>query len=420
MDLNFNAIVGIVISVILIGFFQGLEIAFISANRLNIELRKKQGRRAGIVLSEYMDNPSLLIGPIIVLVNLLMVIYGLFVAIFFQPIWAATIIKNPFAVLALNVCIAALLLLFVVFLFKALFRANADRVVNNNMVIRVMQTVESGFGGLAKLFSGASENIIKYLFDVRIKKDASIPSKIDLEQFIEQSKDNENNEAEFDTALFENALTLRDTKVRQCYIPRKEIVALNDNTTVTEAKQKFIDTKLSKLIVFKDNIDNIIGYIHQLDMFKSPASIHDILLPIPAVPESMNATDLITKFTKEHKSIAWVVDEFGGTSGIITMEDLLEELFGEIQDEYDTDDLVEKQIAIDEYIFSGRVEIDRLRDEYDLEFPDTESETLSGFIIQEHESIPKQRERIIVGKYEFEIMNVSTTRIESVKIKVLK
>ncbi len=181
-----------------------------------------------------------------------------------------------------------------------------------------------------------------------------------------------------------------------------------------------IDTKLSKMVIFNDNIDNILGYIHQLDLFKNPAEMQAILLPIPAVPESMSATDLINKFTKERKSIAWVVDEFGGTAGIVTMEDVLEEIFGEIKDEYDVEEFVEKQIAEDEYIFSGRLEIDYINEKYELEFSVNESETLSGFIISKHESIPQQKERIIIDMYEFEIFSVSETRIEMVKMKVLR
>jgi len=181
-----------------------------------------------------------------------------------------------------------------------------------------------------------------------------------------------------------------------------------------------METKLSKLIVFDNNIDHIVGYIHQLDLFKNPLTIQSILLPIPAVPESMSAADLISKFTRERKSIAWVVDEFGGTAGIITMEDVLEEIFGEIEDEYDAEEFIEKQLSETEYIFSGRLEVDNLNQKYDFDLPVTESETLSGYIIGYHETIPRQRERIIIGDYEFDILNVSDTRIETVKVKKLK
>jgi CBS domain containing-hemolysin-like protein len=218
----------------------------------------------------------------------------------------------------------------------------------------------------------------------------------------------------------ENAQELPNVKIRQCLVPRKEVIGVDSRSTMEEVKKKFVETKLSKLVVFENNIDHIKGYIHQLDLFKNPVSINTVLLPIPAVPESMSATDLISKFTKERKSIAWVVDEFGGTAGIITMEDVLEELFGEIRDEYDTEEFVEKQLAENEYIFSGRLELDYLEEKYEFDFGDDASETLSGYIINYHETIPRQKERIIIDDYEFEILNVSDTRIEMVKMKKLK
>jgi CBS domain containing-hemolysin-like protein len=205
-------------------------------------------------------------------------------------------------------------------------------------------------------------------------------------------------------------------------IPRKEIEGVESKTTIADVRNKFIDSKLSKILVYEQNIDNIIGYVHHLDLFKNPASLQEIIHPIPAVPETMSASDLINKFSKERKSIAWVVDEFGGTAGIVTMEDLLEELFGEIEDEYDVpESFVDKQIAQNEYIFSGRLELDNITQKYHLNFEGNEdAETLSGYIIQNHQSIPKQKERIIIGNFEFDILNVSDTRIETVKVKVLK
>jgi CBS domain containing-hemolysin-like protein len=203
-------------------------------------------------------------------------------------------------------------------------------------------------------------------------------------------------------------------------VPRKEVIGVDVGCSIGDVRQKFIETKLSKLIVYEKTIDNIVGYIHQLDLFKHPEALQSILLPIPAVPESMSATDLISKFTKERKSIAWVVDEFGGTAGIVTMEDVLEEIFGEIHDEYDSEEFVDKQLGENEYIFSGRLELDYICEKYELSFPENESETLSGFIISHHETIPRQKERIIIDDFEFDILSVSDTRIEMVKLKVLK
>ncbi len=185
-------------------------------------------------------------------------------------------------------------------------------------------------------------------------------------------------------------------------------------------RKTFVETKLSKLVVYDGDIDHILGYVHQLGLFKQPATLKDMLLPIPAIPESMSATDLISKFSKERKSIAWVVDEFGGTAGIVTMEDLLEEIFGEIKDEFDVEEFEDKRVSEDEFILSGRLELDFLKEKYGLKFPDQDSETLSGFIIQQHETIPKLRERIIIGDYEFDVMSVSDTRIETVRLKILR
>ena len=267
-----------------------------------------------------------------------------------------------------------------------------------------------------------AEWILKYLFNIKLNNKKEAFSKIDLEHFINQTKyHDEEDTSEINKELFENALSLSETKIRECLIPRKEIEGVDITTNIEELKNKFISTHLSKLIVYEENIDNIVGYVHQLDLFKNPATIKEVLLPIFAIPESMSATDLMSKFSKERKSIAWVIDEFGGTAGIVTMEDLLEEIFGEIKDEYDTEEFVEKQLATNEFIFSGRLELDYITEKYKLVFPDSEeTETLSGFIIQNRDEIPKQRETFITGNYQFDILNVSDTRIETVKLKVLK
>jgi len=263
---------------------------------------------------------------------------------------------------------------------------------------------------------------LKTLLDVKINTKKDMFSKVDLEHFMQQSKSSEEEDSsELNKELFENALSLSETRLRECLIPRKEIEGVSRNSSIEEVKAKFISTQLSKLVVYDENIDSIAGYIHQLDLFKHPATVNEILLPIPTVPESMSATDLMNKFSKERKSIAWVIDEFGGTAGIVTMEDLLEEIFGEIHDEYDTEEFVDKQLANNEFIFSGRMELDLITEKYKLLFPDDEeTETLSGYIIKNHEQIPKLKEHIIIGNYEIDILSVSDTRIEMVKLKVLK
>lgn len=418
--INLNALTGIALILLLIGFFSGLEIAFFSASRLNFELKKKQGKKSGQVLSFFADNPEKFIGTTLVVINLLIVVYGLLIAAMLNPLWQRIEFTNEYMILVADVLIAAVLLLCVVFLFKAAFRAGSDKIINSSFVIFSIQTIHGLFSAAASFFTSVSEGILVHVFNQRIQKDKIALARVDLEQFIQQSKEHEEDDPAFDTELFENALQLSETRIRRCLIPRKEIEAVEAGTPIEAVKQKFINTKLSKLVVYDQNIDSITGYIHQLDLFKHPENIQAILLPIPAVPESMSASDLINKFTTERKSIAWVVDEFGGTAGIVTMEDLLEELFGEIHDEYDTEEFIEEQLAKDEFMFSGRLELDFLKEKYELEFPDHDSETLSGYIIARHETIPRQRERIVIDNYEFEVLHVSATRIETVKLKVLR
>jgi CBS domain containing-hemolysin-like protein len=301
---------------------------------------------------------------------------------------------------------------------RALFRAHSNIILTRlvwvvNAFYQVMQP-------LASTLINFSDWLLKYVFNVRLSGKREPFQRMDMETLFQSNDEDEFEQEDMNTNLFENALELPKTKIRQCLVPRKEIIAVDTNCSIEEIRQKFIETKLSKLVVYEGNIDNIVGYVHQLELFKNPKTIQEVMLPIPPVPESMSASDLINKFTKERKSIAWVVDEFGGTAGIVTMEDVLEEIFGEIHDEYDSEEFVEKRISENEYIFSGRLELDYLSEKYDLPFPDEETETLSGYIINYHEKIPSQKERIIVDDYEFDILNVSDTRIEMVKLKVLK
>jgi CBS domain containing-hemolysin-like protein len=273
------------------------------------------------------------------------------------------------------------------------------------------------FYPIANYFVSLSEWILKNLVNVHIRKNKNNFTRLELENFIQQRDEKEFESQEMNKELFEAALTLPYVKIRQCLVPRKEIEAISVHESIEKLKNRFIDTNLSKLVVYEKNIDNIVGYVHQISLFKTPENIRSIMLPIPAVPESMTATDLMNQLIKERKSMAWVVDEFGGTSGIITMEDLLEELFGEIKDEYDVEELTEREVGEDEYEFSGRLEIEPLIEKYNLDLEMNLSETVSGYIIHHNESIPKQKEKIIIGKFEFEILEVTDTRIELVKMK---
>ncbi|MFY7964666.1 MAG: hemolysin family protein [Chitinophagaceae bacterium] len=411
----------IVLTIILIGFFAGYEIAFVSVNRLSIELKKKQGKNSGIILGKFMELPAKFIGACLVGLNIFLVIYGLLFTELLHPAFTYLHIENDFIKLVLDAIISTLVvLIFGEFLPKAIFKGKNDFLLAffaplANFFYKILQP-------LAALFVDISEWILKYLFNINVKNKTEPFTHVDLEHFINQNEDHDGQDnPEHSKELLKNAMSLPMLKIRECLVPRTEIEGVDISASINEIKQHFVNTKLSKLIVYDDSIDEIKGYVHQLDLYKRPASIQDILLPIPVVPESMGAADLINKFTKEHKSIAWVVDEFGGTAGIITMEDLLEEIFGEIKDEHDVEEFVEKQISQSEFIFSGRLELDYIKEKYDLSFPeDSESETLSGYIITRHEAIPAAKEKIVIDNYQFDILNVSDTRIEMVKMKLLK
>ncbi len=421
-------LIGMMAALILAGFFSGIEVAFLSANKLPIELKRKQGLRSGRILAEFIDSPAKIIGTTLVGMVISTVFYGLLIGEFLTPAWrwmerlfipetTSNISYIGYIRLLFDTVLASAIIIVVTFSFRSLFR------VQNDVLLPFFAPMINFFYGMfypiANFFVSVAEWILKYLFNVRIYDEKKAFSRIDLEEFIQQSRDQEENN-ELNTELFEAALSLPNIKIRQCLVPRKEVICVDVNTVLEDLRQKFVETKLSKLIVYEGNIDSILGYVHHLALFGKPKDLRSILLPIPAVPESMGATDLISKFTRERKSIAWVVDEFGGTSGIITMEDLLEEIFGDIRDEYDEEEFVEKQIAEKEYIFSGRLELDHLNSKYGFGFPVDHSETLSGYIINHHGNIPRQRERIIIDDFEFEVLHVNETRIETVKVKVLQ
>jgi CBS domain containing-hemolysin-like protein len=415
--IDWKTILFFILTLLLMGFFAGIEMAFYSVNRLSIEIKKKQGSTSTQILSRFFQSPAKFLGTTLVGYTIFLVFLGLQFSHVMHPIWKYMHIGSELVHSLLEIALTTLIVLvFAEFIPRAFFRAKSNTMLNRMALItdffyQMFQPIATGLMNL-------SEWLLKYVFNIRYDNTKEPFLRSDLKHLFQPREEDKRQER--NTQLMENAQELPKVKIRQCLVPRKEIIGVDSSSTMEEVKQKFVETKLSKLVVFENNIDHIKGYIHQLDLFKKPDSIQSVLLPIPAVPESMSASDLISKFTKERKSIAWVVDEFGGTAGIITMEDVLEELFGEIRDEYDTEEFVEKQLAENEFMFSGRLELDYLEEKYDFDFGDDESETLSGYIINYHETIPRQKERIIIDDYEFDILNVSDTRIEMVKMKKLK
>ena len=416
---------GIVCAFLLNGFIAGTEAAFLSANRLPVELKKKQGSRSGRIISDLLDEQSRFMFSLLTGFVISLVVYGLLMREFLAGAWAWTeshIAEQarpfiPYIRILFDAVLSSAIILAFIFFCRAVFKSRSDRTLL--LTAHLVGLLHRILAPLSNLLRKTSEWLLVYLFNVKVTPGRETVTRIDLRQFVQQSKESSESNPDLNTELFEAALSLPSVRIRQCLVPRNEIEAVAIDAGMEELHRRFVDTKLSKLVVHDGNIDNILGYIHQLALFKKPNDIRSILLPIPAVPESMSATDLIARFTRERKSIALVVDEFGGTAGIITMEDLLEEIFGEIKDEYDTEVFIEQQLAEKEFIFAGRLELDYLNGKYGFDLPVTDSETLSGFIITHHEAIPEQRERIIIDDYEFEVLNVSDTRIETVKMKLL-
>lgn len=425
---NPHLILYIIGCILMIAFFAGTEIAFVSASKLNIELKRKQGTIAGKILGRFSNNPEEFIGSSLIGVNVFLVIYGLLMTQLTAPYLhnmfgfvAVRYGQNAFEYVALiaDTIVATLIILFIAeFLPKIIFKSKAEKLLSFFAI--PMQLTYFIFYPLAKLFVSISEFMLKYLFNVPIKNGKDVFNRMDLEHFVKQSlHGHENDSNELNTELFENALDLVNVKVRKCMIPRNEVESVDITTPINDVRNRFIDTQLSKIVVYDGSIDTILGYVHHLDLNRKPSDIKSVLHKISAVPEAMSAVDLMNQFTRERKSIAWVIDEFGGTAGIVTMEDVLEEIFGDINDEYDVEEYVEQQLSEHEYIFSGRLELDYLKEKYGLELPTENSETLSGFIIEMHETIPKQNEKILIDNYQFVVLLVSDTRIETVKLIVM-
>jgi putative hemolysin len=409
-------IFAIVASVILIGFFSGYEIGFVSANRLSLELKKKQGSRSGKIIAGFLEAPTQFIGTCLIGLNISLVVFGiLFEELLHTHIWSRFGLGEG-AILVGNTIVSTLVILFIGELVpKAMFKARAASLINT--FAPLAQFFHVLFKPLTVLLVNTAQWVLSNLFQVKMVYKKEAFTKVDLAHFIQQTNSHQEQQ-ELNTDLFENALSLPDIKVRKCLVPRTEIVGIEIQTPLEEVKALFVETKLSKLIVYNDTLDNIVGYIHQLDLFKKPKDIKAIIHPILLVTESMNAADLINLFSKKRKSIAWVVDEFGGTAGIVTMEDVLEEIFGEINDEYDEQEFLEKKLSANEYIFSGRLELDYLYEKYGIDFAVDSAETLSGYLIHKHEAIPKVREVIHLSHFDAEILLVSDTRIEKVKLTI--
>jgi len=407
----------LILAMIASAFFSGLEMAFISANRLKIEIDKKKGNISAKILSSFLKKPAKFIGAMLLGNNIALVIYSILMSKLLEPFILQNITHNEVILLLIQTIISTLVVLFFAeFLPKALFRINPNKVLNIAAIpVIIIYYILYPF----TYFTVGISNVILRLFKVDTSESDLAFSKIDLEDFVAniQHGQMDGNEIDSEIQIFKNALNFSDVKVRECMIPRTEIIAMDVDKSIDELKQKFIEKGLSKILIYRDSIDHIIGYAHSKELFKNPESIKSILLPVSIVPEVMSANELLKKIIKERKSIAVVVDEFGGTAGILTLEDIIEEIFGEIEDEHDKEDLTENQIDENTFQFSARTEIDYINEKYKLDLPESDDyETLGGYVINIHESIPEKDEVIATQDFTFTINIVSNNKIELVTV----
>ncbi len=412
----------ILITLILSAFFSGMEIAFVTANKFKIELDTKQGDILSAILSKFLKHPSRFIGAMLVGNNIALVIYGIFMAQILAPIIGSYTGNESLILMVQTIVSTIIILITAEFLPKAIFR------INPNSILRFF-AIPIGllyYILLIPMFLiiGLSELILKYVFRMEnVTEDLNF-GRIDLEHYLRDATDRideDKQEMDHEIQIFQNALDFSKVKARECMIPRTEVMALEVEQSIEELRQVFIESGYSKVLIYRDNIDNIIGYVHSFELFKRPESIKSILLPVLIIPQSMSANEILELFITQRKSVAVVVDEFGGTSGILTIEDVMEEIFGEIEDEHDKEELTEEKISSTEYLFSARLEIDYLNDTYKLDLPEGDTyETLAGLIISYHESIPKADTKCIIGAYELTVVKVSENRIELIRIDTLK
>jgi putative hemolysin len=415
----------IIITLLFSAFSSGSEIAFLSSNKLRIELDRSQGSFSAKIIWNFVKSPSRFIASMLIANNISLVIYGIVME---KEILQTELLKSylpiqmhgPGSLLIVQTFLSTVVILIAAeFIPKVLFRINPNATLDLLAIpIRILYLI---LYPIVWLVLKLSSFFMQTLFRIQIVEERPVFGRVDLDMYVRELTTRNNQAEEMDTEIriFQNALDFKEVKVRECMIPRNEIVAMNITGTIQELQKLFIETKLSKILIYRDNIDNIIGFVHSSEMFKRPQNLNQILLPVTIVPEVMNANDLLKQFTNQHRSVAIVVDEYGGTSGMVTIEDIIEEIFGEIQDEHDVPEDTEKKLSDTEYLFSGRLEIDYLNKKYDLNIPESEEyETLGGFIFQHHENIPEQNEEIIIPPFTIVALKVKNNRIEQVRFKI--
>ncbi|MBD8491110.1 HlyC/CorC family transporter [Echinicola sp. CAU 1574] len=411
----------VLITILFSALFSGLEIAFVSANKLQIELQNKQGSFTGKVLAGFVKNPGQFIGTTLLGNTVSLVVYGIFMAYLLEPTIQSYLpegLNHQAAVMIIQTIISTLIVLITAeFIPKSIFMLNPNNLLSFfavpfTVIYYLMYPIVWLIVGMSRLF-------ITHVLGLEYSEDKPVFKITDLNSFIQDNLETEGDEGmDIDTKIFDNAVEFKKVKARDCMVPRTDIVAVDEEDSIEDLKGTFMESGHSKIIVYKENIDDVIGYCHHLELFKKPKKITDILTPIIIVPETALVHELLVQFIAERKSLALVVDEFGGTSGIVSMEDIIEEIFGEIEDEYDNDDLIEQEISDNEYLLSARHEIDYLNEKYDWNLPEGDYDTLSGFILSVTENIPKKGESATYGPFTFTVVSKQDHRIDTVKLKI--
>ncbi|MGB8359527.1 MAG: hemolysin family protein [Bacteroidales bacterium] len=417
-----NPLVIIPFAILLAAFFSAMELSFIASNKLRIELDRKQGHFGSGIISVYTRNPGQYIATMLIGISTTTVIFSMLSADLIEQ-WLANLIRSDLIIFIIQTIFTTfVILVFADFLPKSLVRISPNSFLK--LFAMPMAFFYYLFYPVSKLTLWISNLIMRLFFGIateRKEQENKIFTRVDLDHFVndlvetEEEKEDENNSLK----IFQNALDFSSVRARECMVPRTEIVALPVECTADELRQQFIDSGHSKILLYREHIDNMVGYYELKDILREPSNIESGMRKLPVVPETMTANKVLKLLSEAKKSIALVVDEFGGTSGIVTIEDVLEEIVGDIEDEHDTSDLVEKQISEKEYMLSGRLDIDYLNEEYELHLPESdEYTTLAGLILYTHGNIPQLQENIRVGKYLFTVLRGSSTKIELLKLKI--
>lgn len=402
-----------------------MEIAFVSSNRLKQELDLKRRILPARVLSAFYTNPSRFIGALLLGNNIALVIYGIAMANLLEPAIIKTLpaaYNSEFIILIIQTIISTLLILMTAeFIPKILFRINPNAILKFFAIpVWIFYFI---FYPIIFLFIGLAEFILTKIFRIHLAAGNYNFTMIDLEEYVKEynSSSEQPEEIDQEIQMIQNAIEFKHVKLRECMVPRTEIEALEINENIDTLRDLFSETGHSKIMIYKDTIDNLVGYVHSYDIFTNPAKISDVIRKIDVYPETTNASDLLNSMIKKHKSVVIVLDEFGGTSGMVTLEDIIEEIFGEIEDEHDKEETIEEQISPNQFVFSTRLEVDYLNEKYDLNIEvSDEYETLAGFIIHHHESIPQIHEEIKIPPFLFTILKSGSNKLEEVKMEIIE